>query len=134
MFLSSCCAKKIAGKTEMHTIEVNKPISDHTFIPLPFIRTEIKECDSVCNEAVRLALANIGTAKTSGANSYHFNFDAFNDGFEIGANIGETRTEYRDREVVVEKKVYPWLIFLIIFVLGLFAGWKIKSIFAFRFS
>lgn len=118
LMLASCCTKKVAGTTQTHTIEISKPISDHTFIPLPFIQTNIKECDSVCNEAVRLALANIGTAKTSGTNSYHFKFDSVNDGFEIGAEVGETRIENIEDKGIVEVKVYTWWIYLLCFGLG----------------
>ena len=129
--LIGCGCKKVST-TEMHTIEVSQPINDHVFIRLPVIQTVIPECDSICNDAVRLALSNIETTKISGVNSYGFKFDKDLDGFKLDMKMGETRNENKVKTEVIERKVYPkWLVFLGIvgFLAILFVLYRISRIF-----
>jgi len=137
-----------------NVIEKTKAIKDTFAFTFPTINTgatKVQDCDSLCNERVKEALANVSFSKQSGDNGYKIYYDKYKNQLEITAQIGETVNKLKDsiantvaniqtnhsiiKEIPVNKPLTKTQLFLInssiIFwiLLVAFIGWKIYQTF-----
>lgn len=106
----------------------NQEIVDSLKILIGNVKTERKECDSVCQTAIDRLLSQINTSKISGANSYNVNYNSKDKSLNFNSKIGATETktikEYyhitktitlnHSKEIPVDKPLPKWQLFLMI--------------------
>ena len=140
VLLVSCKSKKpLKEVTETKTvnydsifqsriIERNKAINDSLIIAIGAIKTERKECDSVCQIAVDRLLSQLNTKKTSGDNSSSVFYDPNKKTLNINNRVGETKSDstnykklifrtktvYSHRDIPVDKPLPKWQLALMI--------------------
>lgn len=104
----------------------NQAIVDSLKIIIGSIKTEKKECDSVCQTAIDRLLSQLNTSKKSGANSYNVNYNSKNKSLNFNSKIGATEnkivkqyyritktiTLYYTKEIPVDKPLPKWQIIL----------------------
>jgi hypothetical protein len=71
----------------------NRAINDSLVIALGKVRTEKKECDSVCQVAIDKYLIQLNTQKKSGDNSYGIFYDPQKNTLNFNNKIGETKSD-----------------------------------------
>lgn len=139
---------------DIKEIERNKAVADSLKILIGEIRTGIKDCDSVCQEALDHRMEQINTNKTSGNNSYGVYYDKYNKLLVAYTNLAETKSEkiyvrndsivYRDRflkkEIPVVVKYTPWyykypayfgwacILFICGFLISKIRSWTLKKL------
>lgn len=140
VFLVSCKSKqpltdKIVEKTvnsdsiyQSKVITRNQAINDSLKIIIGQVRTEKKECDSVCQIAIERVLSQLNTKKTSGSNSYGVFYDSKDKSLNLNTAIGATKNDsiyiikkynytktiYSHRYIPVEKPFNRWHLFLMV--------------------
>lgn len=106
----------------------NKAINDSLLVVIGKVKTERKECDSVCQIAIDRLLSQLNTKKTSGDNSYTVFYDPGKNTLNLNSHVGETKgdietvfryitkTVYtsKNKDVPVETPLPKWQLFLII--------------------
>lgn len=106
----------------------NQAIVDSLKILIGNVKTEKKECDSICQIAIDRLLSQLNTSKKSGANAYGINYDPKDKSININTKIGATETkatkEYyritktititKTKEVPVDKPLAKWQLALMI--------------------
>lgn len=106
----------------------NQEIVDSLKIIIGSIKTEKKECDSVCQIAIDRLLSQLNTSKKSGANSYNVNYNAKDKSLNFNSKIGATEnkiykvyyritktvTLYKTKEIPVDKPLPKWQLALMI--------------------
>ncbi|WP_157499519.1 hypothetical protein [Flavobacterium commune] len=104
----------------------NQAIVDSLKIIIGSIKTEKKECDSVCQIAIDKLLSQLNTSKKSGANSYNVNYNSKDKSLNFNSKIGATEnkiykvyyritktvTLYKTKEIPVDKPLPKWQIIL----------------------
>lgn len=86
--LISCKSKKQSESIQESTVEnnftavkdvkqINGAVNDSLFVQIGFLKTALKQCDSVCNEALQNELAKINSRKKSGNNETGFYYDKY---------------------------------------------------------
>ena len=144
VLLVSCKSKqpltdKTVEKTVNHdsiiqsrVITRNEAINDSLKIIIGQVRTEKKECDSVCQIAIDRALSQLNTKKTSGSNSYDVFYDPNKKTLNVNSRIGatksdsvfykqiiyRTKTVYSHRDIPVDKPLRKWQLALMIIGAG----------------
>lgn len=82
-----------------NTIDRSKSINDAFAFTLPTIKTgatKIQDCDSLCNQRLKDALASINVSKKSGDNGYSISFDKYKNELDINTHLGETIKQLKD--------------------------------------
>ncbi|SDZ90607.1 hypothetical protein SAMN05443667_101241 [Flavobacterium gillisiae] len=144
VFLVSCKAKQPLRETSEKTVInydsiyrskisiKNKAINDSLLIVIGKVKTERKECDSVCQIAIDRLLSQLNTKKTSGDNSYSVFYDPGKNTLNLNSVIGETKSDtvtlFRyitktitlstHKDVPVETPLPKWQLYLMIFGAG----------------
>ncbi|MEN2415547.1 hypothetical protein [Flavobacterium mesophilum] len=115
----------------------NLEIIDSLKISLGKVKTEKKECDSVCQSAIERLLSQLNTSKKSGTNSYDLKYDQKDNSVNFNAKIGATessskkeykyigliKTLYSHTDVPVEKPIPRWkqiLLYIGLITIGYF--------------
>lgn len=118
----SCAKKPIASDVQKNdsiaatsnnvhytnTLEKSKAINDVFAFTLPKIitgATKVQDCDSLCNQKIKAALANQSTSKTSGDNSYKFYYDKYKNQFVLNVELGETIKQQKDSIAILNKSL-----------------------------
>lgn len=141
VFLISCKSKQpplqevFSEKTVNHDsislvkeITKTKEINDSLKMIIGQIKTEKKECDSVCQIAIDRLLSQLNTKKTSGDNVADVWYDPKDKSLNINTKVGETKSEnthfyykvtnaktiYSHRDIPVEKPLSKFELFLMI--------------------
>lgn len=140
LFLTSCKAKQPLQETKETTtvnhdsifqsrvITRNKAITDSLKIVIGKVRTEKKECDSVCQTAIDRILSQFNNKKSSGDNSVETFYNPKDKSLNINTKVGETKndslkfywyitktkTVYSHRDIPVDKPIPKWQLFLMI--------------------
>lgn len=113
IILSSCGSKKPISEVEQtnsvakssnnvhftNTLDRSLAIKDDFRFTFPTITTgatKVKDCDSLCNQRVKDALANINTSKSSGNNSYKLYYDKYTNQLVLNTSLGETIKQQKD--------------------------------------
>lgn len=103
----------IASKSkEVHftnTIDRSLAINDDFRFTFPTITTgatKVKDCDSLCNQRIKDALANVSTSKSSGNNSYKLYYDKYTNQLVLNAKIGETINQQLDSITILNKELF----------------------------
>lgn len=106
----------------------NQAIVDSLKIIIGSIKTEKKECDSVCQTAIDRLLSQLNTSKKSGANAYNVNYNPKDKSLNFNSKIGATENKitkeyyritktikfYYTKEIPVEKPLAKWQLALMI--------------------
>jgi hypothetical protein len=109
-------------------LERNLAIIDSLKIKIGAVKTEKKECDSVCQIAIDRLLSQLNTSKKSGNNSYDMSYNEKDKSLNFNSKIGETKnsskTEYRyfmitktitlSKDIPVNKPLAKWQIILML--------------------
>ena len=140
LFLVSCKSKKpLVEKTEIKTLNYdsiiqsriitkNKAINDSLVIAIGKIKTDKKECDSICQVAINRVLSQLNVKKTSGDNSFGVFYDPTRNTLNLNATIGatksdsliykwviyRTKTVYSHKDIPVDKPLPKWQLVLMI--------------------
>lgn len=158
VFLVSCKSKqpltdKIVEKTvnsdsiyQSKVITRNQAINDSLKIIIGQVRTEKKECDSVCQIAIDRVLSQLNTKKTSGSNSYGVFYDSKDKSLNLNAAIGATKSDsvfykeiiyrtktiYSQRDIPVHLPLPKWQLLLMIIGGGTIVFFILKLTLFFR--
>jgi hypothetical protein len=120
--LTSCRSKKPISEIEKHdsisqsssvirfanTLDRSLAIKDDFRFTFPTITTgvtKLKDCDSLCNQRVKEALASVNTSKSSGNNSYKLYYDKFNNQLVLNTSLGETVSKQKDSIAILQKSL-----------------------------
>lgn len=120
----------------------NQEIVDSLKIIIGNVKTEKKECDSVCQTAIDRLLSQLNTSKKSGANSYNVNYNSKDKSLNFNAKIGATENKivkeyyritktiklYYTKEIPVEKPLAKWQIILMLIGAGTIGYFTLKII------
>ena len=82
-----------------NTIDRSKAINDNFNFQVPTITTgavKLRDCDSLCNQRLKDALASINISKNSGDNGYSIFFDKYKNQLQINTHLGETIKQLKD--------------------------------------
>ena len=118
-------------------LEKNAEINDSIKILIGKIKTDKKECDSVCQESVNRLLSQLNSSRTSGNNATAINYNEKDNSLNIATKIGatanktdtiyinKTTTLYSTKEVpVVTTKPLPkWMLILMLIGAGSLVYW-----------
>ena len=127
---------------------ISQAVQDSISKKIPFIKTGVKDCDSICNEKVDDLLEQLDFYKKSGDNLQQMYYNREKRLLTINTKLQETVSQLKDSVKVEEKnftktitktititkpKLYIPLIVKILAGLGLFyfirIGWRIAKIF-----
>lgn len=123
-------------------LEKNAEINDSMKILIGKIKTERKECDSVCQVSVNRLLSQLNSTKSSGNNATAINYNEKDNSLNIATKIGatanktdtiyinKTTTLYSTKEVpVVTTKPLPrWMLILMLIGTGSIVYWLGKVV------
>lgn len=140
--LSSCKSTKTQTtdiqhitKTDTLIIEKEKAVFDTIFVDVPFIITEKKECDTICQKALNQALTKLKILKKNGENKTGFYFDSQKNQLVLYQNLSEKINTYRSKNQQVsnsketikkiEKKYIPMWFYVFAFL-----GWILAFVLA----
>ncbi|MBB1195068.1 hypothetical protein DNC80_15490 [Flavobacterium sp. SOK18b] len=140
IFLVSCKTKQpLIEKNEttfvsrdsinnFHIISNNKAIHDSLVVVIGKIKTEKKECDSVCQISVDKLLSQLNSKKTSGDNSSDVFYDPDKNTLNVNTHVGATKNDsvrftkiiyitkivYSHKDIPIDKPLSKWQLTLII--------------------
>lgn len=103
-------------------------INDSLKIVIGKIKTERKECDSVCQIAIDRLLSQLNSKKSSGSNSVETKYDPKDNSLNINTKVGETKSDiqklyykititktvYSHKDIPIDKPLPKWQLFLMI--------------------
>jgi len=123
-------------------LEKNAEINDSIKILIGKIKTDRKECDSVCQESVNRLLSQLNSSRTSGNNATTINYNEKDNSLNIASKIGatankidtvyinKTTTLYSTKEVpvVTTKPLQRWMLVLMLIGAGSIVYWAGKLV------